>query len=161
MKAKRTPTLLMKVVLLLIAAGILVFCAFFLPGIAADNTALNPGTAPLQYPFLIAAYIFFIPFFIALFQAFKLLNYIERNEVRSTFSAKALKVIYYCANTIIAFIVLGEVAAFMFMDGEITLIIMLGALGVLASITIAVVADLLQKLVKDAVGSKSHKDMLV
>src|SRR3989344_8309675 len=48
-------------------------------------------------PFIIYGYIASIPFFIALYQAFMLFGYIERNEIFSLSSARALQVIRYCA----------------------------------------------------------------
>ena len=49
---------------------------------------------------LIVMYLTVIPFFIALYKAFKLLNYIDRDIAFSELSIKALKNIKYCAVTI-------------------------------------------------------------
>ena len=45
-------------------------------------------------------YVSVIPFFVALYQAFKLLSYIDKNQAFSELSVKALKNIKYCAITI-------------------------------------------------------------
>src|SRR3989344_5409999 len=48
-------------------------------------------------PFIMYGYIASIPFFVALYQAFKLLGYIGQNKVFSLSSVKALRTIKYCA----------------------------------------------------------------
>jgi hypothetical protein len=53
-------------------------------------------------------YIGSIAFFVALYQAFRLLGYLARNEVFSQATVKALRTIKDCAMTIIAFLVGAE-----------------------------------------------------
>ena len=48
-------------------------------------------------PFIIYGYLASIPFFVALYQAFKLLGYIGQNKIFSLNSVKALRTIKYCA----------------------------------------------------------------
>ncbi|MBI5153101.1 MAG: DUF2975 domain-containing protein [Parcubacteria group bacterium] len=48
-------------------------------------------------PFIIYGYVVSIAFFVALYQAFKLLGYIQQNKVFSLSSVKALRTIKYCA----------------------------------------------------------------
>ncbi len=48
-------------------------------------------------PFLIYGYLASIAFFVALYQAFKLLGYIGQNKIFSLSSVRALKTIKYCA----------------------------------------------------------------
>ena len=43
-------------------------------------------------------YVAAIPFFVALYQAFKLLSYIDKNQAFSELSVKALKKIKYLCN---------------------------------------------------------------
>ena len=57
-------------------------------------------------PFLIYGYLASISFFIALYQAFRLLGYIGQNKVLSLSSVKALRTIRYCAIILSASIVL-------------------------------------------------------
>ncbi|RNF38127.1 DUF2975 domain-containing protein [Planococcus salinus] len=161
MKRKQASTLFLKMVLVLIGIAVLSLCIFGLPGMAARDAELHPETAYLQYPFLLSAYIFFVPFFIALYQTFKLLIYIDRNKAFSGLSVRALNAIKYCAVTIIVFIVVGEVFTIALIDGDITHIIMLGLIGTFASSVIAIFAGLLQKLLKDAIAIKSENDLIV
>ncbi len=69
-------------------------------------------------PFIIYGYIATIPFFVALYKAFKLLGYIGHNK---TFSQSALKVLHsiqYCAIVLIGFIILAGIYIRIFHDKE-------------------------------------------
>lgn len=158
---KKASTLFLKAVLVFVGLVVLAICIFGLPYVVAQDAAQHPETAYLQYPFLIAAYLFFVPFFIALYQTFKLLTYIDRNEAFSEGSIRTLKVIKYCALATLAFIVLGELATMLFIDDDITHIITLGVIGGFASSVIAVFAALLQKLLKNAIEIKQENDLTV
>lgn len=161
MRAKHAATLFLKGVLLLMTFGVMALYVFGLPGMAERDAALHPETAYLQYPFLISAYIFFAPILVTFYQTFKLLGYIDRGEAFSDSALKALTIIKYCALAIILFIVLGELATILFIDDDITHIITLGVIGTLASAVVAVFADLLRRLLKDAIAMKSSNNLIV
>src|SRR5678809_1642134 len=55
-------------------------------------------------PFVAYAYLASIPFFVALYQAFKVLGYIGQNKAFSQATVKALRTIKFCALTIIGFV---------------------------------------------------------
>src|SRR5678816_3217145 len=55
-------------------------------------------------PFLAYAYLGSIPFFAALYQAFKVLGYARQNRIFSQAAVKALRTIKYCAIVIIVFV---------------------------------------------------------
>ena len=102
-----------------------------------------------------------IPFFVALYQAFKLLIYIDRNKAFSELSVRALKVIKSCAITISAFIVAGIIFVAIFIEGDRAGVIVLGLICTFASSVIATFAAVLQKLLKDALDIKSENDLTV
>src|SRR3990167_325125 len=58
-------------------------------------------------PFIVYGYLASIAFFVALYQAFKLLGYIGQNKVFSLHSVKALRTIKYCALATAGLIVAG------------------------------------------------------
>jgi hypothetical protein len=58
-------------------------------------------------PFLAYAYLASIPFFVALYQAFKVLGYIRQNKAFSQATVKALRTIKFCALAIIGFVAVG------------------------------------------------------
>ncbi|MEG6510294.1 DUF2975 domain-containing protein, partial [Desulforamulus ruminis] len=88
-------TLFLKVVVFLIGIPVLALCLFGLPWLA--NHPVNPDYAHMLYPTLIGIYATAIPYYFALYQAFKLLSYIDKNKAFSELSVKALKNIKYCA----------------------------------------------------------------
>ena len=65
---------------------------------------------------LIVMYVSVIPFFVALYQAFKLLSYIDKNQAFSDLSVKSLKKIKYCAITISGLYVVVLPFVFIFAD---------------------------------------------
>ena len=76
---KRSSTLFLKVVILFIAIGALIWLIWFpqLEGRAANLDLISIYKDPL----IIYIYISSTPFFVALYQAFKFLSYVYRNQV--------------------------------------------------------------------------------
>lgn len=158
---KRRSTVFLRGVVVLIGITALALCTFWLPGIASNDAAAHPETAYLQYPFLACAYVFSIPFFVALYQAFKLLSYIDRNKAFSELSVRALSYIKYSAITISILIVLGILFVVIFIDDDVAGIISLGLMCTFASSVIATFAVVLQKILQDAIDIKSENDLTV
>ncbi|MEK5331809.1 DUF2975 domain-containing protein [Lysinibacillus sp. FSL W8-0992] len=158
---KRGATIFLKGVILLIGIVTLTLYLFCVPDIASSDVKMNPGSAYLQYPFLLAAYALALPFFIALYQAFKLLIYIDKNNTFSQLSVGALKVIKFCAIIISAFIVGGTLFVAVFLDGDRAGIMALGLYFTFASSVIATFAGVLQHLVKEVVDIISENELIV
>src|SRR4051794_15791399 len=95
---KRGSTLFLRMAVFLIGIPVLAFCIFGLSWLAKNP--VNPDFAHILYPIVIGMYGSVIPFFVALYQAFKLLSYIDKNQAFSELSVKALKNIKICAMTI-------------------------------------------------------------
>src|SRR5689334_14605478 len=93
---KQVSTLFLKTTLVVMGAGVLAFCIFAIPAISKGVGLEWPQLAYLKYPILIGGYASAIPFFIALYQAFRLLGYIDKNTAFSGMSVKALRNIKYC-----------------------------------------------------------------
>ena len=91
---KRCSTIFLKLAVILIGIPVLALCIFWLPGIKCRIIQV------CYYPILIGVYATAISFFFALYQALKLLSYIDKNKAFSELSVKALKNIKYCAITI-------------------------------------------------------------
>ena len=145
-------TLFLKLAVILIGIPVIALCIFWLPGFANY----------LHYSIVIGMYGSAISFFFALYQALKLLSYIDKNIAFSELSVNALKYIKYCAITI--GILYAVIAPFLipianFDDSPglacIPLII------ILASSVIAVFAAVLQRLLQDAIDIKSDNDLTV
>ncbi|XXM70574.1 DUF2975 domain-containing protein [Lysinibacillus sphaericus] len=155
-------TLFLKVVLFFMGLPVLALCLFVLPEIAGYFAELNPSLDYLQYPFLIGLYITAIVFFAALYQTFKLLGYIDRDEAFSNLSVGSLKVIRNCAVTIGAFYVLFMPIIYQMAEKEDAPgMILIGLIIVFGCMVIAVFAAVLKKLLKNAIEIKSENDLTV
>ena len=104
---KRSAVFLQAVVVLLGAAAL----AFLLwePHLEGRNAQATLFEIYFKDPFLAYAYIASIPFFAALWQAFKILGYARQDKLLPKMTVKALRIIKYCAIAIIVFVAGGEV----------------------------------------------------
>ena len=100
---KRGSTIFLQVVIVLLGAGVLAFLLWE-PHVEGRNVNATLFEIYFKDPFLAYSYIGSIPFFVALYQAFKLLGYIRRNEIFSQRSVRALRTIEYCALAIVGFV---------------------------------------------------------
>ncbi|MBY6271775.1 MAG: DUF2975 domain-containing protein [Caldibacillus debilis] len=159
---KQGSTVFLKIALIMIGTPVLALCIFGLPMLAKEAAESNSESAYVLYGFLTVMYLSAIPFFFALYQAFKLLNYIDRNEAFSELSVQALKKIKYCAIAISILYVPGLPFFYIAAELEDAPGIMLIGLGIIfASTIIAVFAALLQKLLKAAIDIKSENDLTI
>ena len=159
---KRGTTLFLKIAVILIGIPVLALCIFLVPGIASFAAELYPDIAYMKYLVLIDMYAAAIPFYFALYQAFKLLSYIDKNQAFSELSVKALKNIKYCAITISSLYVLGMPLFYLMAEiVDAPGIILIGLVIIFASMVIAVFAAVLQKLLQEAIDIKSENDLTV
>jgi hypothetical protein len=151
-------TLFLKVVVFLIGIAILALCLFGLPWIVKDAAEAYWMIKPV----LIGMYGAAIPFFVALYQALKLLSYIDKNIAFSELSVKALKNIKYCALAIS--ILYAAIMPFLYLVAEkddAPGLILLGMVITFAPIVIAVFAAVLEKLLKKAIDIKTENDLTI
>ncbi|MED2252770.1 DUF2975 domain-containing protein, partial [Bacillus thuringiensis] len=80
--------------------AVLALCIFLVPEMANFVANLYPNIAPIKYLVFIVMYGAAVPFYVALYQAFNLLQYIDENTAFSELSVKSLKNIKRCAVTI-------------------------------------------------------------
>lgn len=153
---KKGTTFILKGVVILIGSIVLAFCIFVLPRTIGS---LNMGGYD---PILLGMYIPAIPFFFALYQSFKLLNYIEENMAFSELSVKALKYIKYCAGTISALYAAGMPYIFVIAQlDDAPGVVLIALVIIFASFVIAVFAAVLEKLLQNAIDIKSENDLTV
>ncbi|MCY8933327.1 DUF2975 domain-containing protein [Bacillus atrophaeus] len=159
---KRGTTLFLKIAVFLIGIPVLALCIFLVPEIANFAAELYPDIVYIKYLVLINLYASAIPFYFALYQAFKLLSYIDKNKSFSELSVKALKNIKYCAITISILFVMGMPLFYLMAEkDDAPGIILIGLVVIFASMVIAVFAAVLQKLLKEAIDIKSENDLTV
>jgi len=159
---KRGTTFFLKAAVILIGIPVLALCVFLVPEIANYTVELYPDLPYLKYLLFIDLYASAIPFYFALYQAFKLLSYIDKNKAFSELSVRALKNIKYCAIIISSLYVLGLPLFYLIAEkDDAPGIIVIGLVIIFASLVIAVFAAVLQKLLKEAIDIKSENDLTV
>ena len=159
---KQGSTLFLKTAVILIGIPVLALCIFLLPDIGNYAAELYPDIAYIKYLILIDLYATVIPFYFALYQAFKLLSYIDKNNAFSELSVRALKNIKYCAITISILYVVGMPLFYLMAErDDAPGIIIIGMVLIFASMVIAVFAAVLQRLLQDAIDIKSENDLTV
>lgn len=157
---KRGTTLILKVAVLLIGIPVLTFCLIGLP-LLVKNPA-NAEYANILYPIVSIMYLSAIPYFIALYQAFRLLRYIDKNKAFSSISVRALKKIKHCAISISILYMVGMPFFFLLGDkDDAPGVVLIGLIIIFVSIVVSVFAAVLQKLLKDAIDIKSENDLTV
>ncbi|UUZ97391.1 DUF2975 domain-containing protein [Paenibacillus sp. P25] len=97
-----------------------------------------------------------------MYQAFKLLGYIDKNRAFSEITVKALKNIKYCAITISTLYLLGMPLYYLMQERvDPPGIIAIGLVIIFSSMVIAVFAAVLQRLLQEAINIKSENDLTV
>ncbi len=91
---KRSSTVFLQIVIVLIGIDALAFMLWE-PNIEGRNAHSTIFEVYFKDPFLAYAYIAAIPFFVALYQAFKVLGYAGQNQVFSQAAVNALRTIKY------------------------------------------------------------------
>ncbi len=160
---KKGSTLFLKFVICLIAIGVLIWLIWApqLEGRAA-NLDLIDLISIYMNPLIIYTYIGSIPFFVALYQAFKLLGYVDGNKVFTQPSVNAVRNIKNCALTFSGFIVLGILyIRLSVVDDDPAGVTALSIVITFASIVIATAAAIFQRLLQNAIDIKSENDLTV
>lgn len=149
-------TLFLKATVCAIGLLVLATCLIVLPiGIRAED-------ANGYRPILMGLYLPAIPFFIALYQALKLLSYIDTNKAFSELSVKTLMHIKQCAAAIALLFAAGMPYTFMVADrDDAPGVILIGLVIIAASIVIGVFAALLEQLLASAMAIKTENDLTV
>ena len=105
---KRGSTIFLQIVIVLIGIGALALLLWE-PQIEGRNAHATLFEIYFKDPFLAFAYIGSISFFVALYQAFKVVGYAGQDKVFSQVAVKSLRTIKFCAMVIIGFVVVGEI----------------------------------------------------
>ncbi|AXY09368.1 DUF2975 domain-containing protein [Bacillus tropicus] len=159
---KQGSTLFLKIAIILIGIPVFAFCIFLIPNIGNYAAELYPDIAYIKYLVLINLYATVIPFYFALYEAFKLVSYIDKGNAFSKLSVSALKKIKQCAVTICILYIVGMPLFYLVAErDDAPGIIIIGMILIFASMVIAVFAAVLQRLLKDAIDIKSENDLTV
>jgi hypothetical protein len=158
---KRSSTLFLQVVIVLIGIGALALLLWE-PHIEGRNAHTTNFEIYFKDPFLALVYIGSIPFFAALYQAFKVLRYAGQNKIFSQAAVKALRTIKYCALAIIGFVVVEEIFIMLnHASDDAAGGVFMGVLITFGSIVIATAAAMFERILQKAVDIKSENDLTV
>ena len=155
---KKGPTIFLQVVIVLVGIGALALMLWE-PHIEGRNAHATLFEIYFKDPFLAYAYLGSIPFFVALYQAFKVLGYVGHNEVSSHASVKALRIIKYCAISMIGFVIIGEIIIRLGDSDDRAGGVFMGILITFGSAVIATAAAIFERVLQNAVDIKSENDL--
>ncbi len=163
LSTKNVSTLFLKAVLILTAVVALAIVGFsFLPMWNGGAQELPEAVLNMYYLGLIGVYATIVPFLVALLQAFKLLQYIDRNTGFSHASVQALKVIKYCAISMTLLLAAGLPFAYMFAElDDAPGVIVIATAFVSSPLVVAMFAAVLQKLIGSAIDMKTEHDLTI
>ena len=157
---KRASTAFLQTVIVLIGIAALAFLLWE-PHVEGRNVNATVFEIYFKDPFLAYAYMASIAFFVALYQAIKVVGYAGQNKIFSPEAVKALRTIKICALAMIGFV---AVSVIFMASGDpedrppgvvMRLFITFG------SIVIAVAAGMFERILKNAVEIKSENELTV
>ena len=158
---KRGSTIFLQVVVVLLGIGALALMLWE-PHIEGRNVHATLFEIYFKDPFLALVYIGSIPFFVALYQAFKVLGYAGQNKVFSQAAVNALRNIKYCALAIIGFVVAEEIFIMLNHGSDDAAGgVFMGILITFGSVVIATAAAMFERILQNAVDIKSENDLTV
>ena len=145
---KRISTIFLQIVIVLIGIGALALMLWE-PHIEGRNVRATLFEIYFKDPFLAYAYTASIAFFVALYQAFKVLGYVRQNKTFSQATVKALRTIKYCAIALVVFIVAPEAYLFIARPGDdIAGGVAIGLFLIFVSVVIATAAAMVERILQ-------------
>jgi hypothetical protein len=156
----RRSTLFLQLVIVLIGIGALALMLWE-PRVEGRNAHATAFEIYFKDPFLAYAYVASIPFFVALYQAFKVLGYAGHNKVFSPAAVRALRTIKYCAIAIFAFVAGVEIFILLHASDDRAGGVFMGILIAFGSIVIATAAAMFERILQNAVDIKSENELTV
>jgi hypothetical protein len=157
---KSSSTVFLQIVIVLIGIGAVAFLLWE-PHIEGRNAHATVFQVYFQDPFLAFAYIGSVPFFMALYQGFKVLGYAGKGQVFSLAAVKALRTIKYCAIAIVGFVAVGEAFILMNGDEDRPQGVVMGLFITFCAIIMATAAATFEHILQNAVDLKSENDLTV
>ncbi len=157
---KRSSTIFLQIVIVLVGIGALALLLWE-PHLEGRNAHATLFEIYFNDPFLAYAYIGSIAFFVALYQAFKVLGYIRQNKAFSQATVKALRTIKFCALAIVGFVAVGELFIMLGDSDDRAGGIFIGILITFGSVVVATAAAMFERILQNAVDIKSANDLIV
>ena len=152
------PTMFLQAVIVLIGIGAFALMLWE-PHVEGRNANAALFDIYFKDPFLAYAYLASLPFFVALYQAFKILEYIRQNKAFSQASVKALRTIKFCALAIISFVAVGEFFIILGNNDDRAGGVFIGILIASSSVVVATAATMFEGILQNAVDIESGQDL--
>jgi hypothetical protein len=168
MTASRSPSIgrasrvFLQAVIVLVALGAAALMLWE-PHVEGRNAHATTFQIYFNDPFLIYAYVASIAFFVALYQAFRLLGHAGRGRMFTPAAVRALRVIRYCAFALIVLIGAYEVYAFVVVRGtdDIAGGVAIALVMIFLCVVAAAAAGVFERVLQTAVDMKSENDLTV
>ena len=153
----RALTIFLQILILFLGAGVLAFLLWE-PHLEGRNVNSTLFEIYFKDPFLAYIYLAFVPFFVGLYQGFKILGYVD--GIFSPRSVRALRIIKYCALTMAIFFLGAEAYLFIFISGtdDIAGGVMMGAFVILMCAVVGTAAAMFERILQNAANIKSEND---
>ena len=160
---KKSSTIFLQVIIVLFGVGLIV-AMLWEPHLEGRNVNATLFDIYFKDPFLAYAYIGTIPFFVALYKAFKVLGYAGQNNIFSQKTINALRTIKYGVLITAAAIVGADIYLKIAARGsgdDPAGAIALGIIATFVCIVIATAASVFERTVQNGVKIKSENDLTV
>lgn len=152
---KRKSTLLLQIVVVLVGLGALAFLVWE-PQTEGRNAHATLLQTYFTDPFLAYVYVASIPFFVALYQVFKVLGHAGHDQAFSLETVKALRRIRYCSLAMVGFVV-GSVFFMLLADPDDRPAgVFLRVIVAVSSIVIATAATVSERVLQNVISRKSR-----
>ena len=153
MNIKKSSTMLRQAVVVIAGIVVLVFMLWE-PHLEGRNIHATLLQIYFNDPFLAYAYTASIAFFVALWQAFRLISYTRQNKIFSQAAVSALRTIRYCATIIVGFVAAAEAYLFIVRPGDdIAGGVFMGLLAIAAAGIVAIAASVAEGVVRSAIAN--------
>lgn len=154
----RGPTAFLQAVVVLIGIGALAFLLVE-PHIEGRNAHATLFEIYFKDPFLAYVYFSSTPFFVALHRTFKVLGHIGQGQAFSPETAKALRAVKFCALAFIGLVALGVLFIVLGESDDHAGGVVMGILIAFGAAVVAAAASTLERVLQNAVDSKSANEL--
>lgn len=159
---KRGSTLFLRAAVIGIGLVVLLFGTFLGRGIYNEWPREFPNIINLRYLAVAVVTVVIISFWAALYQALKLLNYIDKNTVFSKLSVSALRKVKYAALVMASALAAGMPTIYLIAEKEDAPgLILIGMTFVSTPAAVAVAVAVGQRLLQNVITMKSENDLTV
>ena len=157
---KQSSSVFLQIVIVLVGLGALALLLWE-PHLEGRNKHSTVFEVYFKDPFLAYVYVGSIPFFVALYQGFKVLGYAGKNQIFSQTAVNALRTIKRCAIAVIGFVAGAVIFILMHESDDAAGGVAMGVFITFGSIVVATTAATFERILQNAVDLKSENDLTV